>query len=192
MFRLILWLMAGLFSVAWWAGQPADVAKTVAEPVRPQILAPRPAPADLPVVRASVIVPAASFSTLPADNTPPAAKPRPVAAAPAGHSAISITPVVFATAKPDLVQAGGRDAPAGYVFKSAPITASADAEIVVITGSRVNLRAAPTTKSAVLGQMTHQMQAAVISRPGGGWVELHHPDSGMTGFIAARFTAPAG
>lgn len=173
MIRLTLLLCAGLFGALWVANQiepravvasTPDAAPRIKLQERPNKKAAVPSPV--------VIAPAPAVAPLP--------------------EGVTITPVSLGNGSAGLVQMSHRDAPAGYVpVRVATTAAPTDGEMAVITGKRVNLRAGPGTNNAVVGSMTRDMRVTVLARPGNGWVQIHHADSGLSGFMAARFTAPA-
>lgn len=63
--------------------------------------------------------------------------------------------------------------------------------LVEVTGNRVNLRAGPSTDTAVLGAMVRGERAEVIASPGDGWVQIRAVASGTVGYMADRFVSPA-
>lgn len=66
-----------------------------------------------------------------------------------------------------------------------------DRPIVEVTGSRVNLRAGPSTGNRVLGALSEGQQAELISALDNGWSHIRAIDSGVEGYMAARFLSPA-
>ena len=65
------------------------------------------------------------------------------------------------------------------------------AERMVVAGSRVNLRAGPSTANAVVGSLVRGAAVVVLGEAADGWVELRDEATGRTGFMAARFLEPA-
>ncbi|WP_308915569.1 SH3 domain-containing protein [Jannaschia sp. LMIT008] len=65
------------------------------------------------------------------------------------------------------------------------------ADMLVVTGSRVNLRAGPSTQNRVVGSLTEGTRVERIADDPSGWVELRDPATGQTGFMSGRFLAPA-
>jgi hypothetical protein len=74
------------------------------------------------------------------------------------------------------------------------LTASAsvglpDLPMVEVTGTQVNLRAGPSTDTAVLGSLVRGERAEVIGADGNGWVLIRAVSSGVEGYMADRFVA---
>ena len=65
-----------------------------------------------------------------------------------------------------------------------------DAALYRVTGSRVNLRAGPSTGNAVVDSL---VRGTMVERIGerAGWIELRDLDTGLTGYMSARFLEPA-
>ena len=61
---------------------------------------------------------------------------------------------------------------------------------MVVTGSRVNMRAGPSTANPVVTSLPRGAEVVIVGEAGG-WMELRDPDSGLTGFMSANFLAPA-
>ncbi len=79
--------------------------------------------------------------------------------------------------------------PEDTIIASASI--AADLPLVSVTGSQVNLRAGPSTDDAVLGSLVRGTQAELVVSLGNGWAQIRAVDSGLEGFMAERFLAPA-
>jgi hypothetical protein len=62
--------------------------------------------------------------------------------------------------------------------------------VVRVTGSRVNLRAGPSTETDILGALTLGERAEVIASLGNGWAQIRSLDSGLEGYMADRFLTP--
>ena len=63
-------------------------------------------------------------------------------------------------------------------------------DIVAVTGSSVNLRAGPSTGDAILTALARGREAEVMGDAGDGWARIRVLDTGVEGFMAARFLAP--
>lgn len=63
-------------------------------------------------------------------------------------------------------------------------------EMVYVTGSRVNLRAGPSTQNPVLMALGYGTEAELIEEMSNGWVQIRHMDSGRVGYMAGRFLSP--
>lgn len=59
-----------------------------------------------------------------------------------------------------------------------------------VTGSNVNFRAGPSTGTAVLAGLTRGDEVEFLGNAPDGWARLRLPDSGLEGFMAARFLEP--
>jgi hypothetical protein len=75
----------------------------------------------------------------------------------------------------------------------APASAADDArnDLLVVTGSRVNLRAGPSTANAVVDSLAEGTLTEPLGAPVNGWQEIRDVESGLTGYMAARFLSPA-
>lgn len=60
-----------------------------------------------------------------------------------------------------------------------------------VSGSRVNMRAGPSTSNPVLDSLPGGTLAEVIGGDLDGWVRIRDIASGQTGYMAARFLEPA-
>lgn len=161
MFKLTFWLLAGL-----------GVVFTLAD--------------DLPQPKRAAVFTA----SIPAKIAPSHTRIQPVAQAartPLPAVTANVTPVSFGNDAPSsLLRVSRQDAPAGY-RPTKPALSDTDA---IVAASRVNLRDAPSTKGAVLTQLTQGTNVRVLSQTGG-WVELEVAATGTTGFMSARFISPA-
>ncbi|SMX30875.1 SH3 domain-containing protein [Actibacterium lipolyticum] len=179
MFRMSFWLCASLFAVMSLTDKPATSMQAASFVPTPE------APHDVVSIKAEPVLLADASAVIAKESADAATT-----------TDASISKVSFGTAPTTgLVEVVSRDAPQGYTSKTAPTakaTAPAsDGQIVAITGSRVNLRAGPSTNESVVGQLTRGTKAEVVGRPANGWVELKDLETGLHGFMAERFTAPA-
>lgn len=74
------------------------------------------------------------------------------------------------------------------------VTASASARLpdlplVEVTGNQVNLRAGPSTDTAVLGALVRGERAELIGADGNGWVLIRAVSTGVEGYMADRFVS---
>ena len=60
-----------------------------------------------------------------------------------------------------------------------------------VTGSRVNLRAGPSTSDAVVGQLVRGTEAEVLNQ-GDGWYQIQTSDGAYVGWIFGKFLAQKG
>lgn len=61
--------------------------------------------------------------------------------------------------------------------------------LVEVTGNQVNLRAGPSTDTAVLGALVRGERAELIDSSGG-WVQIRAVSTGTIGYMADRFVSP--
>ncbi|MBF9044400.1 SH3 domain-containing protein [Rhodobacterales bacterium HKCCE4037] len=59
-----------------------------------------------------------------------------------------------------------------------------------VTGSNVNFRAGPSTNTAILAGLVQGDEVEYIGDAADGWAHLRVPDSGLEGYMAARFLEP--
>ncbi len=152
-------------------------------------------PAPTPEAAQPALLLNASFT--PEVIAPPRPKARVIEVAET-KAGIKTTPVTFgaATATKVLPPVVKSDAPKGYTKKhGTPVehvqAEAGEAQIVIVTGSTVNLRAAPSTKSAVVKRLTRGTRAEVISTGENGWFQIKVADNGATGFMSSKFLAPS-
>ncbi len=87
------------------------------------------------------------------------------------------------------------DAPADAVLETsakveaAPETA-APQELLYVTGSRVNLRAGPSTGHAVLGKLGRGDVAVLLGPGPEGWTRIRDIETGSVGFMSSDFLSP--
>ena len=84
----------------------------------------------------------------------------------------------------------GDDGPSGDGATADPEAAAPVA--LVVTGSRVNLRAGPSTATAVRAALTAGSRAELIEALPNGWMHIRATETGMTGYMASDFLAEAG
>ena len=63
-------------------------------------------------------------------------------------------------------------------------------ETWVVTGSRVNLRAGPSTADAIVDQVVSGQQAEVLDETPDGWMRILVTETDVEGFIYGRFMEP--
>lgn len=66
-------------------------------------------------------------------------------------------------------------------------SAGSDDGLWFVTGSRVNLRAGPSTSDAVVGQAVLGQRAEVVQETADGWFQIRVRDSGQSGYIFGQF-----
>lgn len=96
-------------------------------------------------------------------------------------------------------RAGRKSAPLRGVIIPVAATeteATAESEVAAmnlweVTGSRVNLRAGPSTGDAVVGQLSLGTEATVLDQ-GGGWYRIETADGQATGWIFGKFLSRKG
>ncbi|MCK0169408.1 SH3 domain-containing protein [Jannaschia sp. S6380] len=180
MIKLVFTLAAALYAgfVIW--GHPTDVvapekqgavsiAADAAEFDRPVILqnASSPEPHVTRAVASEALVPDAAAIA--------ASAPAPAGSFP--EPRLIGEPLVVSLVEP-------RDAPEA--------TAEPTAERMLrVTGSRVNMRAGPSTANRVVDSLPQGTLAEPLGPPEGGWQEIRDIATGRTGFMSARFLEPA-
>ncbi len=60
-------------------------------------------------------------------------------------------------------------------------------EIRYVTGSRVNLRAGPSTSDAVVAQLVRGTETEVLDEVGDGWLQIRDLATGTVGFMSGDF-----
>lgn len=88
-----------------------------------------------------------------------------------------------------LVQPSIASAPSAAVVPQ--IEENANAGLMQVTGTRVNMRAGPSTDNSVVDSLVRGTIVEVLGEEVNGWVELRDVATGVTGFMAARFIEPA-
>ncbi|MBM9596312.1 SH3 domain-containing protein [Roseitranquillus sediminis] len=78
-------------------------------------------------------------------------------------------------------------APAAVAVREAEPATEPQRDVRFVTGTRVNLRAQPTTSSAIVGQVGVGDAAEVLSEGDGGWVRVRTLDEGTEAYIFGRF-----
>jgi hypothetical protein len=63
-------------------------------------------------------------------------------------------------------------------------------KLLFVTGSRVNLRAGPSTGQAVVTQLGLGDRAELLGNTADGWVQIRHVQSGRIGYMSADFLSP--
>lgn len=180
MFKLTFALAAALYAgfVIW--GQPTDIVSEdqsglvtlsadAAEYDRPVIL--NTDVADQPqVTRAEAntgpIVDAAAIAASAPDPAESFPQPRLIG-----------EPLVVSLVQPGVEPAAGTDAEGGDLLR--------------VTGTRVNMRAGPSTANRVIDSLPAGTLAEPLGAPVEGWQQIRDVATGRTGYMAARFLEPA-
>ncbi|MFV2054025.1 SH3 domain-containing protein [Aliiroseovarius sp. YM-037] len=105
--------------------------------------------------------------------------------APILASAVVSQPVHRAATRPrpvNLIQVGATDAPEGVILSRVTNW--------VVSGSRVNLRSGPSSRTAVVATLNQGTEAQVIAFEGN-WARLSVNETGDEGYMSRRFLAPA-
>lgn len=107
----------------------------------------------------------------------------------AAMAAANPAPEVRPIGEPQLVSLIQRPDPASVdAAGSAP---APEGPLLRVSGDRVNMRAGPSTANPVLDSLVAGTLAEALGDPVGGWQEIRVVDTGVTGFMAARFLDPA-
>lgn len=80
--------------------------------------------------------------------------------------------------------------PAQPIAAPAPVLREPVLDLYTVTGNRVNLRGGPSTANPVVGALTFGAVAEALSDPVNGWLEIRDMNTGLTGYMAARFLDP--
>lgn len=189
MFKLTFTLAAALYAgfVIW--GQPAEVAEAGdAAATGTLVLAEGAAAADY---RSPVILETNASSRTDADVTRAAAVDPAaiVAAAPSPEATFRAPAPIGEPTRISLVAPAAVAAPAAAADPTA--APSATDGLLKVTGSRVNLRAGPSTGNAVVDSLVRGTLVEAVGEEINGWIELRDVTSGATGFMAANFLEPA-
>lgn len=67
------------------------------------------------------------------------------------------------------------------------VEAPRDDALHYVTGSRVNLRAGPSTAEPVVGRVSHGQRAELVEETADGWMQIRLPENGRTAYIYGRF-----
>ncbi len=99
------------------------------------------------------------------------------------------TPVVFSMPeiRTDYVLA---DAPPD-MRRTEPVARTEGADVVFVTGTRVNLRQGPSTEAQVLATLVKGDEAEVVGDAQSGWMNIRDLKSGAVGYMSADFLASA-
>lgn len=148
------------------------------------------APTDLPQLHgaadagettggAPVIFTVPKAATAAAEPAKPEA-PTEVAEAPA---APETAPAETIPADTGLLQVSMLDAPAARLGDTG-------LDVVEVTGNVVNLRAGPSTANEVVARLTRGIRAELISETDNGWMQIRDLNSGVEGYMSAKFLRP--
>jgi SH3-like domain-containing protein len=88
----------------------------------------------------------------------------------------------------------GEPALVSLVSPAVPAAAAerdAGSDLLRVTGSRVNMRSGPGTANAVVDSLPRGTLAEPIGTPIDGWQEIRDVESGLVGFMSARFLEPS-
>jgi hypothetical protein len=81
------------------------------------------------------------------------------------------------------------EAPEAEVIKAAAV-AEAPVELLTVTGSRVNLRAGPSTGNPVIGKLMEGEQVELIGYDSKGWAQIR-VEGEKVGYMSANFLKPS-
>ncbi|EPX76920.1 SH3 domain-containing protein [Litoreibacter arenae] len=168
MFKWVVGLCAGLYLILLTMGEPS-----------PEELAARESRAERHVTRSASVV---SDAPVVAEVEEPE-----VVAAPAVVETIESPVLVSATT--DTTPPAAPEPVAAQTI-AAPAPAATD--IRRVTGRRVNLRAGPSTTTAILGRAVRDDTAEVIELLPSGWAKVYILDTGLEAYISAQFLSDAG
>jgi hypothetical protein len=177
--RLTLVLTAGLVGsmIIFGTNGPDETGG----PIEKTVLAPEAeAPADLPVEK----VVATSFT---AQTPKPTPAPPPVRPVVRRAAVVAVPPADLAVAPQETLDLA-RIAPSDEAIENAVAQAILpQADIRYVTGSRVNLRAGPSTSDAVVARLARGAETVVLAEAGEGWFRIRDLDTGAEGFMSGDF-----
>lgn len=120
----------------------------------------------------------------------------PMEQAPVHHAAVTteLIPVSFSTKNAPIAPAvRSKDAPAGYapLPQSKTDFSAAETQIPLyqVTGTRVNMRAGPSTRHPVVAALGKGTQAQYLGQHAG-WAQIKVIETGARGFMSAKFLQP--
>jgi pyruvate/2-oxoglutarate dehydrogenase complex dihydrolipoamide acyltransferase (E2) component len=150
-------------------------------------LRPQPVPAPVPVVVAEPAPEVALASFAPGEPAAPVATVAPVAPVAAAPAADPPAPAPApAAAAVPLPRAAPAPAP-DPAPEPAPELAAAPLPVRYVDADAVNLRAGPSTETAVIGRLTRREAVAVVGAAVDGWLRVRLEGDGGEGYVAARF-----
>ncbi|MGC8204072.1 SH3 domain-containing protein [Aliiroseovarius sp. PTFE2010] len=106
---------------------------------------------------------------------------QPASAAKQGLRQLEIPAVFAASAASTGPDAGSRE------MKPEP----SQSNVFVVSGSRVNVRAGPSTQFGVVGQVIRGDLAMVVEETSNGWARIRIEGDGVEGYMSTRFLDPA-
>ena len=68
--------------------------------------------------------------------------------------------------------------------------ANAEVLFLYVTGTRVNLRAGPSTDNPIVAALTQGTATELVAEAPDGWFEIRDPATGTTGFMSGDFLSP--
>lgn len=185
MFKYTFTLAAALYAgfVVW--GEPQDLGSAEAATQTPLIATTADARYTAPVILGdgatdAVVTRAATETVVPDAATIAASTPAPSAGQ--VRPRLIGEPVVVNLVRPAVATTTDDDTTAA---------AELSGERLRVTGSRVNMRSGPSTGNPVVGSLAEGTVAERLGDDQGGWVEIRDTATGRTGFMSARFLAPA-
>ena len=91
--------------------------------------------------------------------------------------------------KPALLVLEARDAPAAEIA-AVPDTRAVPDGMLYVTGTRVNMRAGPSTNDSVVGSLQRGARAELLADTRDGWLQIRDISTGAEGYMSARFLSP--
>ena len=181
MLKMTLLLVAGLYGTLVVWGEPTG--RVAAAPGRAAIE--EAVAASMPDYARPVILDGAGSGTPDVTRAATTRTVVPEASELAADSASSVR----AIGEPRMVSLLQPEAPASTAV--AGPSAGTGATVLRVNGSRVNMRSGPSTADAVVASLPEGTLAEPIGEAVGGWREVRVVETGLTGYMAARFLDPA-
>lgn len=141
------------------------------------------------MIRLTLILLAGLWLTMTLAGRPPEFAEMPVAAAEAASDRLALEDEAGALARAIAATQARRDAPLPQAQPAALETPVP--RLGTVTGSRVNLRAGPTTADPVVGQVVRGARLTLLDE-GDGWLLVERPTTGEKAWIFGRFVDPPG
>lgn len=180
MIRMTLALSLAIYTglVVWGGPAATEAASAGTSPDTGATIAASTGPGhDRPVILPEQAAPAPQVT-----RAAPSPVVAPTIAAAAKPRAIGEPQLISLIAADDPVRSTGTDA------TPAPL---ATGPLLRVSGDRVNMRSGPSTAYGVVNSLPSGTLAEPMGEPSGGWIEVRVVETGVTGFMAARFLDPA-
>ncbi|WP_099826145.1 SH3 domain-containing protein [Oceaniglobus indicus] len=178
MIRLTLLLIAGLAVTMYAFGQNPDLPQGSDPGGPPEVTRTNSDDSGL-LTRVGNLIDEATAAEQPGEHLPLASEQKAIEIA----LAATVSPDAPAAAPPRTVNLGG-------TTRTTTAPTSPENDLWIVTGSRVNLRAGPSTSDSVVGSVREGQRAEMLEETANGWYRIRTADDGQSGFIFGRFLSP--